>query len=606
MILLLMIPLLLIVSPVIVLPGFAAQAISIRASVDKTSLTINDHFTLSVIIEGSNIGSLSDPELPELAHFSIISSSQGSNFSWINGKISVSKSIQYIVKPLDIGTFTIPRIIVSQGKNKYSTDPITVTVSKSLAKRQPRSSNPSKKIPGGRSPSATPSKGSKTKNKGNIFIENRVDKKKVFVNEQIILTFGLYYRIELWQNPSYSQSPFEGFWEVDLEKQSPKIEFLGGKKYRTQEIKMALFPISPGVHTIGPATLTYQTGFFSRPRTLKTEPISIEVLPLPKEGKPQHFKGTVGNYTLKAHVDNKKCVQNEPVTLHVQIKGTGHIESIPEPVLIETEGIQKYDTDVKQTMISKEKVSGEKTFDFLLIPRKSGDLQIPSVHFSFFDPKNKRYVPLTSQPIEIFVAPTALSTVSTVSATQKQSKNINKQDVTIVQEDIRFIRTNLKGLKKNNFFFENKIYWCIIIFPFLGLILCFWLDRRTQKIQADKGYARLKQALRKVKKNLQKARLYDKKGEEKEFYAAIAKSLTEYIADKFNMQAAGLTNHLITQELQKIGAPEETTKNLQNCFDDCDYARFAPSNGDAKARKKMLKKVEQVILQTEKAVKGKV
>ncbi len=594
--------------PVLLGACFAqAQSISIRSSVNKTSLTLDDHLTLSVVIEGSNIGSLSDPELPNLDAFSVVSSSQGSNFSWINGKISIAKTISYILSPLETGIFTIPPIKILQGKKTYQTHPITITVFQTSSSPSPSPSPKGKRQISPSTPKPSKQKPRSDQQKqGNIFITNTVDKTQVYVNEQIILTFGFYRRIELWRNPTYSQPPLEGFWAEDLRESPSIIEMVNGKQYRVQEIKKALFPMSAGKYTIGPATLTYQTRFFSRSQTLKTKPITIEVLPLPNKEKPKNFQGVVGNYTLSTSVDYQICTQNEPLTFHIKIEGTGHIESIPEPEFPEGEGFQKYETTSAQSISKQERVEGEKTFDFLLIPRKTGSLQIPSIDFSFFNPQDKKYHSLTTKPISVTVAPAQNAPFEASTSTPKQAKQlIDKQEITLMQEDIRYIKVNIKKLKKNNFIFENRIYWCIILIPLMGLFLCFWIDRRKQKLQGDLRYARLRKAHRLAKKNLRNARTHDKKGEEKEFYAAIAKSLADYVADKLNVQAAGLTNRSIAEQLQAIGVPEETLKALQNCLDACDYARFAPTNGDAKARKNLLAKAENVILKTEKVVKGK-
>jgi len=600
--------LLLLAMPALLGARFAqAQSISIRASVNKTSLTLDDHLTLSVIIEGSNIGSLSDPELPDLDAFSIVSSSQGSNFSWINGKISISKTINYTLSPFKIGTFTIPSIKVFQEKKTYQTQPISITVSQSSSSTRPSPTPKGKRQASPPTPQRSNQKPRSDQQKQeNIFITNTVDKTQAFVNEQIILTFGFYRRIELWRNPAYSQPPLEGFWVEDLEESPSRIEIVNGKQYRVQEIKKALFPMSAGNYTIDPAALTYQTRFFSRSQTLKTKPITIEVLPLPNKVKPKNFQGAVGNYSLSASVDNQTCTQNEPLTFHVKIAGTGHIESIPEPVFLEGEGFQKYETTSDQSIIKQDRVKGEKSFNFLLIPRKAGSLQIPLVNFSFFNPQDKKYHTLTTTPIAVTVAPAKNIAFEASASKSKQVKQIiDKQEITLMQKDIRYIKVNIKKLKKNNFILENKLYWCIILIPLMGLFLCFWIDRRKQKLQGDRRYARLRKAHRLAKKNLQAARVHDKKGEEKEFYEAIAKSLTDYVADKLNVQAAGLTSRLITERLQAIGVPKETLKALQNCLEDCDYARFAPSNGDAKVRKNLLAKAENIILKTEKVVKGK-
>jgi len=595
---------------ILVAPGTAqAQSVSIQASVDRTNLNVDDQLILSVVINGSNTGSLPDPELPEIGHFAIVDSFQGSNFSWINGKTSLSKTIRYILKPEATGTFTIPPIKVSQGGKTFQTEPITVTVSQSASSgaSPPGTSQQQPASPPFPSSRQSQQSGESQSRQfqGNIFITNTADKSKVYVNEQIVLTFGFYHRIDLWQSPTYQQAPPQGFWIEDLDTQPSFIRNVNGLEYRVQEIKKALFPISPGKCTIDPATLSYQAGFFSPPRMLKTEPISIEVLPLPEEGKPKDFHGAVGKFTLSARIDNRTGVQNEPLTLHVRIKGTGYIEGLPEPEFSSMEGFQKYDTTVSQNLTKKDTLEGEKNFDFLLIPRKTGNLQIPSLHFCFFNPKDKQYHTVNTDPILVSVAPGQADPAASEPSSPDGNKIINKQEVTLTRKDIRYIKTDISSLKKDLLFLDNKLFLSFLFFPLFVLFACFWMDRRAQKLQGDPRYARLKRAHGLARKKLAQARLHNQKGEEKEFYAAISKSLTEYIADKLNVQAAGITSPQMIEQLRDMQIPEEMLTQFKKCLDECDYARFAPATSNDQTRESMLTAAEQVILSLEKATREK-
>ena len=87
-----------------------------------------------------------------------------------------------------------------------------------------------------------------------------------------------------------------------------------GRLYEVQEIKSALFPTSAGTHVISPAYLDIEvrgSSFFARPqaRRLATDPIEIEVLPLPIQGRPESFSGAVGQYTLSSTLDKPSVNQ---------------------------------------------------------------------------------------------------------------------------------------------------------------------------------------------------------------------------------------------------------------------------------------------------------
>jgi hypothetical protein len=329
------------------------------------------------------------------------------------------------------------------------------------------------------------------------------------------------------------------------------------------------------------------------------------VLPLPEEGKPEDFKGAVGTYTMTATIDNQTGIQNEPLTLHVKIKGSGYIEGLPEPEFSNMDGFQKYDTTVSQNLVKQDTLQGEKIFDFLLIPRRAGNLQIPSLHFSFFNPNDKHYHKLTTDPIQVSIAPAQAAPVASESSPLYGNKTIDKQEVVLTRKDIRYIKTDISLLKKDLLILDNKLFLSFLFLPLLVLLACFWIDRRNQKLQGDPQYARLKRAHGLARKKLAQARLHDQKGEEKEFYAAISKSLTEYVADKLNVQAAGLTSRQMIERLRDIHIPEETLTQLQKCLDECDYARFAPSTGNAQGRAGMLTAAEQIIFSIEKASREK-
>ena len=55
--------------------------------------------------------------------------------------------------------------------------------------------------------------------------------------------------------------------------------------------------------------------------------VSIEVLPLPEEGKPSDFSGVVGSYTLNATVDKSSVKTNEAISYKINIEGQGNHET---------------------------------------------------------------------------------------------------------------------------------------------------------------------------------------------------------------------------------------------------------------------------------------
>ena len=100
------------------------------------------------------------------------------------------------------------------------------------------------------------------------------------------------------------------------------------------ELTTWLFPTTPGQATIDPATVTTSGGFFTRGAQVQSDPISIEVKPLPA-GAPADFNGAVGQFEIKATPDRLSTRLGEPVTLQVELSGAGNWGTLGDPQLAE-------------------------------------------------------------------------------------------------------------------------------------------------------------------------------------------------------------------------------------------------------------------------------
>ena len=305
---------------------FAADS-TFNASVDKTTVALDDIVQYTLTISGNSAGSAPNPELPNFSNLSVVSQSQSSNYSIINGQMSSSKSFTYALQPEKTGQAHIgPASITISGK-KYTTDPINITVTKAEGKK---TQSQSQRPPGPwdnfdeffnahsarlRQPQMV---------KDPVKVELKASQTTVYVNQQILLTFTFYRRVNLFQSPSYAPPDTTGFWAVNLPTEKNLREVtLNGIKYVAQDFKTALFPTTAGNFTIGPATLLVQTDPFSAAQTIKTEPLKIKVLPLPKDGKPDNFSGTVGDYQIDVSLKKNEIERGQPVQITAKNLGKG-------------------------------------------------------------------------------------------------------------------------------------------------------------------------------------------------------------------------------------------------------------------------------------------
>jgi hypothetical protein len=588
-----------------------SQNISFDASVDKTEVGLDDQITLTISVSG-NVKSIPQPRLPSLEGFTVYSAGRSQNFTYSGGKIASSVTFNYILVPRKAGKFTIGSAeIVLDGKT-YKTDPINITVA------------------AGEKPEATPTpspkeSAQKTELQGkDLFIETVVDKKKAYVNEQITLTFRFYQGVRLFNNPEYIPPSLTGFWAEDLPPRKQYYKVINGRQYYVQELKTALFPTAAGKQTIGKAELKCTVEDLDRfltkdpfrmldrdlmslfrqgkPQVLKSKPINIEVLPLPEMGKPENFAGTVGNFKLKVNMDREEVQVGEPITLKMKINGAGNVKSVGKPTLPELNDFRIYDSGSSED-ISKDNylVQGVKTYEMVLIPKKTGKYNIPPLEFSFFDPKTKSYKTLRSDPILITALPGAQSSPT-------EMAQLSQQEIGQAIKDIRYIKLSTSQLKnQEKHLYKNPLFLFFQLIPLLAFAISWRYQKHQEKLNSDVRYARLKRAHKLAKKRLGEAKKListDLKAQNlwrpKEFYSEVAKAMIGYVGDKLNLPAYGLTKDRIELELSSKGIEKEKIDNLLKLLDSCDYARFAPGSFGVAEMKRFLSLVEKAIVDLER------
>jgi hypothetical protein len=583
-------------------PSFS-QDITFNAGVDKTEVGLDDQITLTISVSG-NVKSIPQPNLPSLKGFTVYSAGRSQNFTYSGGKISSSVTFNYILTPRKEGKFTIGSAeIVLDGKT-YKTNPIEVTVT------------------AGAKPEAAPTPSSKesvqkTELRGkDLFIETVVDKKKAYVNEQITFTFRFYQGVRLFNNPEYTPASLTGFWAEDLPPRKQYYKVINGRQYFVQELKTALFPTAAGKQTIGPAELKCTVEDLDRmltrdpfgmlnkdlmslfrqgkPQILRSKPIEIEVLPLPEMGRPENFKGTVGNFNLSVSADKKEVEAGQPVTLKMKISGTGNIKSVGEPAIPELRDFRIYNSGSSEN-VSKDnyRVGGTKTYEEVLIPKTQGKYTIPSLEFSFFDPKSKSYKTLRSEPILITAFPGAQTSPAEVA-------QLSKQEIGLTTKDIRYIKLSSSELKnQGGFLYKNPLFLFFQLIPLLAFAISWRYQKQKEKMSSDIGYARLRRAHKLAKKRLGQAQKLISPEKSKEFYGETAKAILGYLGDKLNLPACSLTKDIIESELSNRGVEKEKIGNLVKLLDSCDYGRFAPGSSPVEEMRNCLSLVEEAIVDLE-------
>ena len=394
--------------------AFAAD-VTFNASVDKNTVALDDTVQYTVSVSGSSVGNAPSPTLPKFLNLNVVGTSQSSNFSFINGQTSVSKSFIYTLQPEKVGQARIGSASININGQTYTTEPIDIKITKAEGNKTQHGTQTGgrARLPGMwddfdeffKSPFSRFRQQQAVKDP--VKADLKASQTTVYVNQQILLTFTFYRRVNLFQAPSYSPPDTTGFWSVNLPTDKDLHEVtLNGIKYLAQDFKTVLFPTTAGDFTIGPATLVAQTDPFNSAQTIKTNPLKIKVMPLPEKGKPNNFSGAVGDYQMDVSLKQNEIERGQPVQITAKVWGKGNIQTISEPVSSLSGEFKKLSANGKEDLI-KEKtgVSGSKSFDIVLIPLKEGKFTLPPFEFSYFDPIRKEYRSLKSREMGLNILP---------------------------------------------------------------------------------------------------------------------------------------------------------------------------------------------------------
>lgn len=552
-----------------------AQKLTAQAS--KTSVAVGEPFQVTFSLNGSG----TDMKIAHMNDFEIFQGPfNSSSMSVNNGVVTQSYSLTYVIGAKREGKLVLgPATIVVNG-NTVQSNTLNIEVSKA-------SSNPGNSRQGN-----TPDQSNVKSGGDNLFLIAQPSKTKVYIGEELTLIHKLYFKVDIVRYSVSKMPAMDGCFVQDGKVATPAAEMVDGERYMGGELKKTyIVPQRTGKITIDPMEADFVvrqqsnrrprdifeqlmgTGYEEVKYKLRSKPVTIEVMPLPEEGKPENFSGAVGNYTFKATLSKDKIKANEAINLTVTVSGKGNIKLVDPLKINFPEDFETYDPKITQSTANTEGLGGTKTFDYLLIPRHEGDYKIDQLNFSYFDPAKKEYVVLPSPEFTIHVEKGDPRDANANVYTPQ-----NKEEVKVLGDDIRYIKTNRPEFHSSeDHFFGSGGFYTLLILPILAFIAFVFIRKKNIEKNSDIVAVRERKATKMARKRLIIAEQNLKTSNKEQFYIEISQALYGYVSDKLNISVANLTKENISNALKTKGAREETIAQLIQTIDICEYARYAPN-----------------------------
>jgi hypothetical protein len=540
-----------------------------------------DVFEVSYVLDGA---SLNDFQAPSFSDFNVVGGpSKSTSMQIINGSMSSSASVSYSLQPKRVGKFTIPAATVTTNqKQTLRSGKISVTVSK--GSRSPAASPNSRPnnpfggggfpfpFPGAPQPPGTVPQTATPSNE-DVFVRIVTDTTQVYQGEQVTVSFRIYSNSDVSDFNLLTPPAFTGFWVEDISNSSSTMshqEKVNGKIYTAFDVKRyALFPQQAGQFVLHPieAEVVVQIpdptwgGFFSRqkPLVLRSDSALLRVNELPEAGKPSDFSGAVGTFTLHADANTANLKTGDVFTLNVTIAGEGNIKLLQAPDPEFPPILEKYDPQITEDVFTKMyKINGRRSFEYSLMPLKTGEATIPPIAFSYYDTKLRRYETLHTAPIPLRIAQGSKPVPTPQSDTDISEPSHNKP----------------------------SFAWYLVTLTALGIIgatLYYWKQKSNAPKTSDTYDTALATYTRSKRSDdhpliiaLKKAETSLKQGNTRSFYDQTHQVIGNYLTRKYNIKQADLTAHSLPQQLLEQGVPEPDARLAADIIQQCEIALFAP------------------------------
>ena len=553
----------------------SAKDISSFVSAKNISITESVIFTIKISDVDKNpavdISKIEDS-------FSIISGPNiGSEYRFINGDRTSSRSISWTLIPKKHGQLEIPSFKVNIGNKILMTKSHTVQVSKQTADQATK----------------------------DLFLEVKVSKNEAYVGEQIKLTYTFYTRVASkvlsTEFPEYSDFCVEKLFDpvgIQFTPDNWTDVEIDGYNYKSLKIyEVAIFPLQEGMFDLQSMIMKIETKnkdssfnrlfwddpFFdtfsqrSRAKLLVSDTVSIEVFPL--QNIPKNFTGAVGNFSLNTSLSNSNIDEGTPLEFKVSLVGEGNLSNIGRPKI---EFPDEFDVFEGETNVEKnitDDYSGSITWNYNLIPRKDGSYNIDSIEIPFFNSTTKSWSKAFSNDISLKINKSAV-----FDSSDKDILN-SKSNV------IKYIRVgDQKWISSSSSNIQSSIFYIL----FVALVL-FTLPYFTSSFVKLKSYMneyiKLNTALNNAIHSIEETNSVHENG---------MKIIIKYFFQKnilINVNIDLLSLKSILKDKIKIEDFDALSKHL-NEFQKKSYSQFKDHKDDKKIKKSLkniLKRIDAYV-----------
>lgn len=565
----------------------SGRAAGFTASFDRDTITLGEQATLSLKFDG--IQPQDAPALPAVAGLQFQYAGPSSSFSFINGQTSSSITYNYIVAPQHDGEFIIPGMRVDVNGQQFASSQLKLIVQKAGA------------------PSVA------AVNSGNevAFLKFSFPKSKIYIGEPEVGQLDLYLRDDVQNSGNFqlTGAPADGFspGKIAILQNQRRRVLVGSRVYTVIPIVVPLTAVRTGGLTLGPFTASvvvvvpsqndggdpFIRQFFNQGEqkqvAMATESVSVESLPLPEPNKPADFTGAVGNFTMTATAGPTNVTVGDPITVRVQISGSGALDAVTLPPQDAWQNFKTYPPTTKLENSDQFGFQGTKTFEQIISPQNSDVHELPALTFSFFNPDDGQYHTLTQAAVPLTIKAAGATPMPTLAATKNSApENQTPQDILPIKESLGALSQTKIPLVAQPVFLAAQTV------PVLAFLAAFIWRKREDNLANNPRLRRQRAVAQLVRDGLNDLKKFAAENKSDDFFALLFRLLQEQLGERLDCPATAITENVIEEHPVLRGASKAALDSLRELFQLCNQARYAPVRGTSELNS-VAKKFEQTV-----------
>lgn len=375
---------------------------------------------------------------------------------------------------------------------------------------------------------------------------------------------------------------------------------IDGRAFSTLTIEKTIVAREPGVYELGPATVAFTQTSRTRRRSLfdsplfsgdspmqvvASPPITLEVVPLPTQGRPQGFSGLVGRFAIETKAEPTRVRVGDPITLTVTVTGDGPPDEIP---MLDLSRVPGFESAFRLTgdRPTVEPLRNGKRFSTMIRARDPGVTEVSPIELSYFDADAREFRVASSGPIPLSVeaaprvtlpgAPASIVASATDRASTEGDASQANRETGARAVTIDDLSSRSGGIL--------SLAWgpagvAAVVLPPAACAAIVLGGAVRRRIKADPSRGRRARALREALGSI--ARVDAGAPDASLVASAISEAVRRFAADWTGSPRDAMTSDEAVRVVQR--ADEGAARELREALSLCDEVRFAGGHGfDAK------------------------